>query len=78
MDELKQQEFKGIIGFIKSLFTLNEISNDEFTMEERRKVPIYLQNSLKNLFEIFKINNVGTKLFVIYKICIFVLVVTKS
>jgi len=54
LDEMKR-ESRGFFGFIKSMFLVSESSQDEFSIEERKKVPTYLQNSLKNLSEIFRI-----------------------
>ncbi|KAF5269701.1 hypothetical protein FQA39_LY08624 [Lamprigera yunnana] len=55
LKEIKENS-KGVFGFLKSLFGISEISPDEITLEERNKVPVYLQHSLKLLMDIFNIN----------------------
>lgn len=49
---------RGVHGFFKSLFGFNENINDEFTLEERRKVPVYLNLSMQQLGNMFNITEV--------------------
>lgn len=57
MLEIKQTT-GGIFGCLKSFFYLGDNSNDEFTLEEREKVPMYLEFSHRQLTSIFNIKNV--------------------
>lgn len=55
----KQEEAKlysGFWGQLKYLFQ-PPTSNDEFTLRDRQKVPIYLQFSLQNLMDMFNITD---------------------
>ncbi|KAI4462177.1 sphingomyelin phosphodiesterase 4 [Holotrichia oblita] len=45
----------GFMGFFKSLLLTGENSTDEFTLEERKKVPLYLNFSLQYLTDMFQI-----------------------
>lgn len=58
LNEINKHQ-KGFFGFFKSIFSFAEISNDEFTLEERKKVPVYLECSLQQLSNIFDITNVS-------------------
>ncbi|KAK4875253.1 hypothetical protein RN001_011675 [Aquatica leii] len=60
LKEIKEQ-MKGFFGFFKSIFGVSETTQDEFTLEERNKVPIYLEHSLKWLMEIFQITEDSIK-----------------
>lgn len=55
---MKEQEesrlYTGFWGQIKYFFQAPS-SNDEFTLKDRQKVPIYLQVSLQNLVDMFNI-----------------------
>lgn len=53
--EEEARQGAGIIGSIRSFLMLTECSNDEFTIEERKRVPQYLEFSLQYLKEIFQI-----------------------
>lgn len=46
-----------MLASIKSFFLVMDNSNDEFTLEERKRVPTYLHYSLNNLIEIFHLTN---------------------
>lgn len=52
-EEAKQSS--GFFGSIKSFLMLTDNSNDEFTLEERKRVPQHLEFSLNYLKEIFQI-----------------------
>lgn len=52
-EEAKQAS--GFFGSIKSFLMLTDNSNDEFTLEERKRVPEHLNFSLNYLREIFQI-----------------------
>ncbi|KAJ8934160.1 hypothetical protein NQ314_013542 [Rhamnusium bicolor] len=56
--EMKKQEeekmYSGFWGHIK-YFLQTPVSNDEFTLRDRQKVPMYLQVSLENLMDMFNI-----------------------
>lgn len=56
-EEIENQS-RGFSGFFKALFGLIESCNDEFTMEERNKVPVYLSLSLQQLCNMFNISEV--------------------
>ncbi|KAF5304167.1 hypothetical protein FQR65_LT08061 [Abscondita terminalis] len=56
LKEINEQS-KGFYGFLKSAFGLSETPHDEFTIEERNKVPVYLEHSLKLIMEIFQITD---------------------
>lgn len=56
--EIKKQS-SGFLGFLKSAFLIPENTNDEFTIEERKKVPNYLQIATRNLMDIFQICDVS-------------------
>lgn len=45
----------GFFGSIKSFLMLTDNSNDEFTLEERKRVPQHLDFSLQYLKDIFQI-----------------------
>lgn len=48
----------GFFGSLKSFLMLTDNSNDEFTLEERKRVPQLLDFSLNYLKEIFQITEV--------------------
>lgn len=58
--KLKQHEeatlYSGFWGQLKYLFQ-TPVSNDEFTLRDRQKVPIYLQVSLHNLMDMFNVSD---------------------
>lgn len=60
LDEIERQS-KGFNGFFKSLFGLIENYNDEFTLEERKKVPVYLNSSMQQLCNMFEITTVSIR-----------------
>ncbi|XP_066260835.1 sphingomyelin phosphodiesterase 4 isoform X1 [Euwallacea similis] len=57
---VKEQEerelYSGFWGSIK-YFLQSPVSTDEFTLDDRRKVPVYLEVSLNNLKDMFSIND---------------------
>lgn len=57
---MKEQEeaklYSGFWGQLKYLFQPHA-SNDEFTLRDRQKVPIYLQFSLQNLMDMFNVTD---------------------
>ncbi|KAK9709081.1 Mitochondrial-associated sphingomyelin phosphodiesterase [Popillia japonica] len=50
-----EKNYSGVMGFLKSLVLSGEHSTDEFTLEERKKVPLYLNFSLQYLTDMFQI-----------------------
>lgn len=48
----------GFFGTLKTFLMLTDNSNDEFTLEERKRVPQLLDFSLNYLKEIFQITEV--------------------
>lgn len=52
----------GFFGMLKSLFLNLDGTNDEFTLEERKKVPLYLSFSLQYLKDMFEIVEVSIAL----------------
>lgn len=52
------KQFAGVMGFIRGLFEA-PVVNDEFSLNDRMKVPSYLEFSLNNLIDIFEINEVN-------------------
>ncbi|KAK5644338.1 hypothetical protein RI129_005638 [Pyrocoelia pectoralis] len=58
----KEKRSLSFFGFFKSIFGINECLQDDFTEEERKRVPIYLEHSLKLLLEIFQTENVPRQL----------------
>lgn len=48
----------GFLGYIKSMLLMTDSSSDEFTLEERRKVPVYLDFALQNILDMFQITEV--------------------
>ncbi|KAJ8917730.1 hypothetical protein NQ315_005179 [Exocentrus adspersus] len=61
---LKQEEeekmYSGVWGNIKYFFQASS-SNDEFTLKDRQKVPMYLQIALENLMDMFNITTEVTE-----------------
>lgn len=53
-----EKNYSGVMGFLKSLVLSGEHSTDEFTLEERKKVPLYLNFSLQYLTDMFQITEV--------------------
>lgn len=58
LNEINKRQ-KGFFGFFKSILSFADTSNDEFTLEERKKVPVYLNCSLQQLLNIFDITKVS-------------------
>lgn len=64
MKQKEQEEkelYSGFWGSIK-YFLQAPISSDEFSLDERRKVPVYLEISLNNLKDMFGIHDEVIKL----------------
>lgn len=49
----------GFFGYIKSVLLMSDGSADEFTLEERKKVPLYLDFALQHLMDMFQITEVS-------------------
>lgn len=57
MEETKSQYGNLFATFFKSLFSESDTSADEFSLEDRKKAPVYLSMSKQYLMEIFKVCN---------------------
>ena len=57
-EEEINRKMKGFSNKIKSFFLNDDYSTDEFTLEERRKVTVYLNFSLQHLSDMFQIKEV--------------------
>lgn len=55
-EEEEKELYSGFWGSIK-YFLQAPISSDEFSLDERRKVPVYLEISLNNLKDMFGIHD---------------------
>lgn len=55
-EQIKLQS--GFIGYIKSVLLMSDGSSDEFTLDERKKVPIYLEFAQQYLMDMFQISEV--------------------
>lgn len=57
--EEEKKQSSGFLGFIKAALLLTDGSSDEFTLVERKKVPVYLDFALQNLMDMFEIPTVS-------------------
>ncbi|XP_050310724.1 sphingomyelin phosphodiesterase 4 [Anthonomus grandis grandis] len=57
-EQEEKKMYSGLWGSVK-YFLQSHASNDEFTLDERRKVPVYLEVSLNNLRDLFQVDEGG-------------------
>lgn len=55
LDETNKEYSNMFSTFFKMLFEIEDTTNDEFTLDERKKVPVFLSSAKMNLMEMFEV-----------------------